>query len=168
MDETNNPSATTNTKPQGEWFFLRWRREKREWREHVRRTKALPADYRTVFTLIEKYLWNLAAGAEMIPVLDGLLELFEEGAASGRPVLDVTGDDVAAFVWNVLTEVQSATWTGKKGAQLNTQVHAALRQGASGRVGPGTASPSDAPPDGAAPHHTTHPAAPNHGAPDVR
>jgi DNA-binding ferritin-like protein (Dps family) len=62
-------------------------------------------------------------------VLYGILGLFEEGAASGRRVLDVTGEDVAAFVWSVLDEVRSATWLGQKGAQLNAQVAKALAGG---------------------------------------
>jgi DNA-binding ferritin-like protein (Dps family) len=104
----------------------RYRREKREWREHVRRTKALPPDYRTVMTQIEKFMWNFAANSEMIAVFDGVLELFEEGAASGRSVLDVTGDDIAGFALNVMAEAQAATWTGKKAEELNAAIHKSL------------------------------------------
>jgi DNA-binding ferritin-like protein (Dps family) len=108
--------------------YRRYRRDKLEWRDHVRRVKALPPDYRAVMTRLEKYLWNFAGNSEMIPVLDGLLELFEEGAAAGRPVLEVTGPDVAAFATSVLEEAQPATWTGKKARQLNDSVHRALEQ----------------------------------------
>ncbi|MDR1799009.1 MAG: DUF1048 domain-containing protein, partial [Bifidobacteriaceae bacterium] len=75
----------------------------------------------------QKYLWNFAGdGRQMIDVLYGIRDLFEEGAASGRPVLDVTGDDVAAFAWNVLMEAQASTWMGKKAAHLNADVKVAL------------------------------------------
>jgi DNA-binding ferritin-like protein (Dps family) len=104
----------------------RWQREKREWRAYRRRLDALPPDYRTVMRLVEKYCWNFAADSQIMPVLYGILDLFEEGAASGRAVLDVTGADVAGFVWSVLDEVRSATWLGQKGAQLNAQVAKAL------------------------------------------
>ncbi|MDR2566954.1 MAG: DUF1048 domain-containing protein [Bifidobacteriaceae bacterium] len=107
-------------------WLRRVRREKREWRAHERRVAALPEDYRAVMKLIEKYLWNFAADAQMIPVLYGIRELFEEGAAAGRPVLEVTGPDVAAFAGNVLAESQAATWTGKKGEELNARIRAAL------------------------------------------
>jgi DNA-binding ferritin-like protein (Dps family) len=76
--------------------------------------------------LIEKFLWNFAADSQMIPVLYGIRELFEEGAAEGRPVLDVTGEDVAAFAQGVLAESQTATWTGQKADQLNAKIRLAL------------------------------------------
>jgi DNA-binding ferritin-like protein (Dps family) len=79
-------------------------------------------------TQIEKFMWNFAQDSQMIAVLEGILDLFEEGAASGRRVLDVTGDDVAGFALNVLAEAQSATWTGKKADQLNAAIHKSLRQ----------------------------------------
>ena len=107
-------------------LFLRWRRQKRRWRAHVRRVEALPGDYRAVMRLIEKYMWNFAADDQMVPVLDGVLDLFEEGAASGRPVLEVTGPDVAGFAWNVLSEVQAATWMGQRAARLNAKVRDVL------------------------------------------
>ncbi|MDR1189805.1 MAG: DUF1048 domain-containing protein [Bifidobacteriaceae bacterium] len=112
--------------PHHESWLQRQRREKREWREHERRIDALPPDYRAVMKLIQKYIFNFAGSGEIVPVLYGIVDLFEEGAASGRSVLDVTGPDVAAFARNVLAEVQSATWMGKKGAQLNAQVGKAL------------------------------------------
>ncbi|MDR1152016.1 MAG: DUF1048 domain-containing protein [Bifidobacteriaceae bacterium] len=125
----------SESKPRGESVLRRWRREKREWREYQARLRALPPEYRTVMKLIEKYTWNFAADSQIMPVLYGILDLFEEGAVSGRRVLDVTGEDVAAFAWSVLDEVRPATWLGQKGAQLNAQVAKGLagREGSDGR-----------------------------------
>jgi DNA-binding ferritin-like protein (Dps family) len=106
-----------------EGSIRRFIREKREWREHVRRLDALPADYRFTVKQIEKFMWTFAADAQMVQVLDEILELFEQGAAQGRTVLDVTGDDVAAFCQSVLTEIQAHTWTGKRAQDLNRAVH---------------------------------------------
>ena len=107
-------------------FTRRLREEKRAWREHVARVKALPPDYRLVMTEIEKFMWSFALDAQIMSVQDDLLAMFEEAAASGRPVLDVTGDDVARFALDVLIEAQTRTWTGKKAAQLNRRVRTAL------------------------------------------
>jgi len=71
--------------------------EKRRWRALQKRAKALPADYYTAYTEIQKYVWT-ATGIETIRPFESLVELFEEGAAAGRKVLDITGEDVAAFV----------------------------------------------------------------------
>ena len=104
-------------------------REKLEWRAYVRRRKALPPDYRTVLTHIEKFILAFAADGSITGVLYGMVELFEEGAAAGRPVAEVTGDDVAAFASNVLAASQAATWTGRRAEALNQAIRTALAKG---------------------------------------
>lgn len=73
--------------------------EKRAWRAHMARVKALPEDYQLVYREIQKYIFK-AGPAEpnaSIDLLAEIVHLFWEGAAAGRTVLEVTGDDVAAF-----------------------------------------------------------------------
>ena len=72
---------------------------KKKWRAHVARVKALPQDYQIVYKEIQNYLFKvgpveLTQGTDL---LSGIVDLFEEGAAAGKGVLDVTGRDVAAF-----------------------------------------------------------------------
>lgn len=72
---------------------------KKVWRAHLARVKALPPDYQIVYKEIQKYLFKvgpieLTEGPEL---LSGIVDLFEEGAALGKGVLEVTGSDVAAF-----------------------------------------------------------------------
>jgi DNA-binding ferritin-like protein (Dps family) len=73
--------------------------QKKEWKEVQARAKALPEEYRTVFDEIKNYIWQ---GGAMVSnptnLFKHLVDMFEEGAAAGKHVLDVTGDDVAAFV----------------------------------------------------------------------
>jgi len=70
--------------------------EKKHYREVQRRAKELPDGYRIAYDEIQKYLWA-TGGTERIEPFESLVELFEEGAAQGRPVLEITGEDVAAF-----------------------------------------------------------------------
>lgn len=72
---------------------------KKEWRAHVARVKALPHDYQIVYKEIQKYLFKVGPVElnEGVGLLSGIVDLFEEGAALGKNVLDVTGKDVAAF-----------------------------------------------------------------------
>ncbi len=72
---------------------------KKKWRAHVARVKALPQDYQIVYREIQKYLFKvgpveLTDGADL---LSRIVDLFEEGTALGKGVLEVTGRDVAAF-----------------------------------------------------------------------
>jgi DNA-binding ferritin-like protein (Dps family) len=72
---------------------------KKEWRAHVARIKGLPQDYQFVYKEIQKYLFKVGPVelTEGTGLLSGIVDLFEEGAALGKGVLDVTGNDVATF-----------------------------------------------------------------------
>lgn len=72
---------------------------KKEWKALETRVKQLPEEYQTVYAEIKNYIWHGGAGV-MDPsnTFKQIVERFEEGAANGKNVLDVTGNDVAAFV----------------------------------------------------------------------
>ena len=73
--------------------------QKKEWKEVQTRAKALPEEYRVVYDEIKNYVWQ--GGAMMSDptnLFKRLVDMFEEGASTGKHVLDVTGSDVAAFV----------------------------------------------------------------------
>ncbi|KNZ40899.1 DUF1048 domain-containing protein [Acetobacterium bakii] len=72
---------------------------KKEWRAHMARVKSLPQDYQIVYREMQKYLFKVGP-VELTDekgLLSGIVDLFEEGAALGKGVLEVTGSDVAAF-----------------------------------------------------------------------
>ena len=73
--------------------------DKREWRAHISRVKELPKDYQVAYKEIQKYLFKVGPIelTEGIELLSGIVDLFEEGAALGKGVLEETGNDVAAF-----------------------------------------------------------------------
>ncbi|MFS0600417.1 DUF1048 domain-containing protein [Peribacillus frigoritolerans] len=68
---------------------------KKEYKAFMKKVNSLPKEYVFVFKKIQKYMWNFGYGfgEEII----NLYELFEASAAEGKLVLDVTGEDVAAF-----------------------------------------------------------------------
>ena len=71
---------------------------KKQWRAHVARVKTLPPDYQIVYKEMQKYFFKvgpiaLTDGA----LLSGIVDFFEEGVAAGKGVLELIGDDVAAF-----------------------------------------------------------------------
>ena len=72
---------------------------KKEWRGHMARVKALPRDYQIVYKELQKYLFKVGPVelTDGMGLLAGIIDLFEEGAALGKGVLEVTGRDVAAF-----------------------------------------------------------------------
>ncbi|WP_366924917.1 DUF1048 domain-containing protein [Metallumcola ferriviriculae] len=72
---------------------------KKEWRAHAARVKALPQDYQIVYKEVQKYFFKVGPVelTDGMGLLSGIIDLFEEGAALGKGVLEVTGSDVAAF-----------------------------------------------------------------------
>ncbi|MFA6512282.1 MAG: DUF1048 domain-containing protein [Patescibacteria group bacterium] len=69
---------------------------KKEWRATEARAKALPREYRIVYEEMKHYFFN-NTGLYTIDVFKNIVDLFEESAANGKPVLEITGNDVAAF-----------------------------------------------------------------------
>jgi DNA-binding ferritin-like protein (Dps family) len=84
---------------------------KREYKKQMERVKALPEDYRFVFKKIQSHMWMFASGSgyDMMKIHYDLIELFESGAAEGRRVLEVTGEDVASFCEELLRGARTYT-----------------------------------------------------------
>lgn len=77
---------------------------KKEWRDLQKRANQLPNDYRIVYKEIQKYFMkvdpvNLAG--DFRPLYE-LLDLFEDSGQQGKSVLQVTGENVAAFADGLL------------------------------------------------------------------
>lgn len=84
---------------------------KKEWRAQIARVKAPPKEYQIVYKEVEKYIFKvgtveLREGADL---LLGIVEFFEEGAALGKEVLEVTGNDVAAFCDDLIINSRKTT-----------------------------------------------------------
>ena len=84
---------------------------KREYKRQMARVEALPEDYQYVFKKIQKHMWMFAAGPgyDMMKIHYDLIELFEAGAADGKHVLEITGEDVAAFCDELLCNARTYT-----------------------------------------------------------
>lgn len=107
-------------------------KSKKEWRAHMARVKALPQDYQIVYKEIQKYLFRVGP-VEMTDGLtdgtdlfSGVVDLFEEGAAVGKGVLEVTGRDVAAFCDDLIKD--SKTFAGLLQESVNQEVYRAIKK----------------------------------------
>jgi DNA-binding ferritin-like protein (Dps family) len=102
---------------------------KKEWRAHVARVKALPKDYQTVYSEIQRYLYKVGPVelSEGIGLLSGIIDLFEEGVISGKGVLEVTGTDVAAFCDDLIKD--SKTYSEMYQESVNQEVNKAIKKG---------------------------------------
>lgn len=73
--------------------------DRKDWKRMEARARALPRDYRIVYTEMKSYLWRFTAGdgMDIVAILADVLADFEAAAAEGRHALDLTGKDVAAY-----------------------------------------------------------------------
>ncbi|KLV25491.1 DUF1048 domain-containing protein [Niallia circulans] len=98
--------------------------EKREWKAMETRAKALPGEYNSAYKAIQKYIWNAGGGPTdwegSSRIFNGILDLFEAGAAEGKKVTDLTGEDVAAFCDELVKGEQ--TWNDKYRKKLNDTI----------------------------------------------
>ncbi|MFD3588810.1 DUF1048 domain-containing protein [Streptomyces sp. NPDC058683] len=95
---------------------------KKQWRAHMARVKALPPDYQIVYKEMQKYFFKIGpVGLIDGTLLPGIVDFFEEGVASGRGVLELVGDDVAAFCDDLVkdsrtyAEIYQESISGKPG-----------------------------------------------------
>ena len=102
---------------------------KREYKQKMAQIAALPDDYQYVLKKIQSHMWMFAAGAgyDMLKIHYDLIELFETGAAEGKQVLEITGEDVAAFCDELLRNTR--TYTEDWRESLNRDIQRKLGKG---------------------------------------
>ena len=98
--------------------------DKKEWRATMARAKTLPEDYRVVYNEISGYIMSGGPGViSTIKPFKRLLGLFEEGAAHGKHVLEVTGDDIAAFSDELVSDEEPMEdWHEEQKRKLNSDI----------------------------------------------
>jgi DNA-binding ferritin-like protein (Dps family) len=86
---------------------------KRQWRAHMARVKALPRDYQIVYKEIQRYIFKVGPiDLPDGPVLSGIVDFFEEGVAAGKGVMELIGNDVAAFCDDLAMDRRGASQQG--------------------------------------------------------
>lgn len=102
--------------------------DKKEYKTMMRRVDALPEDYRYAYEKIQKYMWSYASGDgyDMLKIQYDLIDLFEDGAASGKKILDITGEDVASFADELM--LNARTYTDKWRQKLNKEISGKLNE----------------------------------------
>lgn len=99
---------------------------KREYKEQMKRVAALPKDYQFVFKKIQNHMWMFTAGAgyDMMKIQYDLVDLFEQGVVNGKAVLEITGEDVAAFCEELMKNAETYTenWRDKLNREIREEL----------------------------------------------
>ena len=96
----------------------------RQWRAFEVRAKKLPADYQSAWMQINAELWQRSdfTGRNIMPLLEDVLELFEEAAADGRRFEEVLGGDIKGFCAALAGEQGAKTYRDRWRDQLNASI----------------------------------------------
>lgn len=88
------------------------------------RAKKLPADYQAAWEKIKANIWPHSdfTGRNLMPILDGVLGLFEVSVEDGQSVQDVLGDDIKGFCAALAGEEGSKYYRDKWREQLNKTI----------------------------------------------
>jgi DNA-binding ferritin-like protein (Dps family) len=75
------------------------------------RIKALPKEYQKAYADVQSHMWSFGGqkninGTDIMNVLIDVLQLFEDGAAKNRDVLNVMGINAGTFAENLLREIE--------------------------------------------------------------
>ena len=94
------------------------------------RVKKLPVDYQAAWEKINANLWPHSdfTGRNIIPILEGVLDLLEEGAADGQSVQEALGDDIKGFCSTLAGEEGAKSFRDKWREQLNRNIAKKLGQ----------------------------------------
>ncbi|MDD4200703.1 MAG: DUF1048 domain-containing protein [Eubacteriales bacterium] len=88
------------------------------------RAGTLPADYQRAWKKINMLLWQNAdfSGRDLIPILDGIMDMLEEAAAEGQNAIEVLGDDIKEFCSNLAMEEGAKSIRDKWREELNNNI----------------------------------------------
>lgn len=96
------------------------RKDKRRYRAYLARVAQLPQAYQISVEAIARYLMYTGPGdgADLLPMLEDLLDLFEQSAASATPISAIVGDDPLAFVEEFRSNYRAGGWLSKEQQRL--------------------------------------------------
>jgi len=108
-------------------FITRMIEEKRQYRRFRARTEALPENYGTTVQALEHYVYYFASSrsTNLLPLLDNLVELFEEAAAADLPIRSVVGDDPVDFIEELIRNYPPGEWILKERTRLTRAIDTA-------------------------------------------
>lgn len=96
----------------------------KEFKAFELRVRKLPDDYQNVWEEINTNLliYGDFTGRNLMPILNGVLDMLEETAATGQNVKDVLGNDIKSFCSELVGEEGSKSFRDKWRKQLNNKI----------------------------------------------
>ncbi|MCR2825788.1 DUF1048 domain-containing protein [Microbacterium sp. zg.Y909] len=105
--------------------------QKKQYRQDVARTKALPEPYATAAQAVHRYLLacgGITDGDTMVRMFADLADLWEQAVADGTSVRGIVGDDPVDFADTFVQAYGGERWVDKERARLTHAIDDAARR----------------------------------------
>lgn len=111
--------------------MTKWREEKKRYQQYKARKEELPPDYRAAIDAVERYALTFGPGTAetLMPMLEDLIAVFEQGAADGEPIRTIVGDDPVRFVEDFLSNHPVSEWIAGERDRLTDAIDRAAVAG---------------------------------------
>jgi DNA-binding ferritin-like protein (Dps family) len=105
--------------------------QKKRYRQYKARTERLPASYRTAVDALQRYSYYFGHGTAEggLTMLEDLVELFEQSAASGTPIREVVGEDPVEFADAFIRNYPEGQWISRERERLTSAIERAAGEG---------------------------------------
>jgi DNA-binding ferritin-like protein (Dps family) len=104
--------------------------QKKRYREYKARTDRLPASYHTAIDALQRYSYYFGYGTTEggLSMLEDLVDLFEQSAASGTSVRAVVGEDPVEFAEAFLRNYPEGQWISRERERLTGAIERAAEE----------------------------------------
>ena len=104
--------------------------QKRRWQRYKARKERLPASYHTAIDALERYSHYFGHGTAEggLSMLEDLADLFEQSAANGTPVREITGEDPVEFADAFLRNYPQGQWIIRERDRLTRAIDRAAAE----------------------------------------
>ncbi|MFW6598463.1 DUF1048 domain-containing protein [Propionibacteriaceae bacterium Y2011] len=112
--------------------------DKKRYRRYKARVDELPPAYRTATEALARYVMHTGPsdGGQLMPMLEDLVDLFEQSAADRIPVREVVGDDVTEFAEAFKRNYGQLSWLDKEQQRLADAITRAEQEQGEARCRP--------------------------------
>ena len=101
-----------------------WIGQKKRYRQYKARVERLPASYQTAIDALQRYSYYFGHGTAEggLKMLEDLVDLFEQAAASGTPVREIVGADPVEFADAFLRNYPEGQWIVRERDRLTSAI----------------------------------------------
>jgi DNA-binding ferritin-like protein (Dps family) len=104
--------------------------QKRRYRQYKARAERLPENYHTAIDALVRYSYYFGhgTGEGSLSMLEDLVDLFEQSAASGTAVREVVGEDPVEFAEAFIRNYPEGQWIVRERVRLTSAIERAVKE----------------------------------------